>query len=136
MIAYTASNENRYEINSKSDTEMAFNSWLDSFILGDVYVLGFRFDVSEFDLWWLLNRKLREKTPHGKVYFFEPYVEGFSERIELLKLLGVEYIDCGLKKPDKNDPNCSAIYQDFYRIALTKIEKTKDSQKLIALGRP
>ena len=134
MIAYTTANENRYEISRKNHAEIAINSWLDSFILGDVYVLGFRFDVSEFDLWWLLNRKLREKAPHGKVYFFEPYAEGFNERIELLKLLNVEYIDCGVQKPDKNDPNCSAIYQDFYQKALSKIEKVKDSQKIIAVG--
>ena len=37
-------------------------SWLDYFILGDVYTLGFGFDTAEIDLWWLLCRKKRERA--------------------------------------------------------------------------
>ena len=47
-------------------------SWVDDFILGDVYILGFGMDFSEFDLWWLLNRKKREKADHGNVWFYTP----------------------------------------------------------------
>ena len=43
--------------------EMPALSWLDYFILGDVYSLGFGFDTSEMDLWWLLCRKKRELAP-------------------------------------------------------------------------
>ena len=39
--------------------ELEALSWLDYFILGDVYSLGFGFDTSEMDLWWLLCRKKR-----------------------------------------------------------------------------
>ncbi|MBR1433065.1 AbiH family protein [Ruminococcus sp.] len=35
-------------------------SWMDLFILGDVYIIGTALDVSEIDLWWLINRKARE----------------------------------------------------------------------------
>ena len=41
------------------------DSWVDSFIMGDVYVFGFGFDLSEMDLWWLLSRKKNEKAAHG-----------------------------------------------------------------------
>ena len=34
-------------------------SWLDYFLLGDIKIFGFTFDYSEFDLWWLLNERLR-----------------------------------------------------------------------------
>ena len=134
MVAYAKSNENRYENSAKTGNRIELNSWLDSFILGDVYVLGFRFDVSEFDLWWLLNRKLREKAPHGKVYFFEPYNECFNERIELLKLLNVEHIDCGFKKPSGSDFSKSENYKAFYKEALTKIHKMADSNKMELVG--
>lgn len=40
-------------------------SWLDYFILGDVYSIGFGFNLSEFDVWWALERKAREKARHG-----------------------------------------------------------------------
>lgn len=41
-------------------------SWLDYFILGDVYSIGFGFNLSEFDVWWALERKAREKARHGQ----------------------------------------------------------------------
>ena len=36
--------------------------WLDSFVLGNVNILGLGMDFSELDLWWLLNRKKRESA--------------------------------------------------------------------------
>ena len=134
MVKYAADNENRYENNAKSGRETEINSWLDAFILGDVYVLGFTFDVSEFDLWWLLNRKLREKAPHGRVYFFEPYSGGFNEKIELLKLLDVEHLDCYVKRPDKNDPHKTDKYREFYDKALIEIKKMMDENKYALVG--
>lgn len=134
MIDYVSSNENRYESNSRAGKEVELLSWLDSFILGDVYVLGFGFDVSEFDLWWLLNRKKREKAPHGDVYFFEPRDEGFNERIELLKLLGVKHIDCDIAKPEKDNPLRSEIYKEFYCTALSEMEKRMGKSKPALVG--
>lgn len=134
MIKYTTENENRYENNAKAGIETVINSWLDAFILGDVYVLGFSFDVSEFDLWWLLNRKLREKAPHGNTYFFNPLDDGFNEKIELLKLLKVEHIDCGVKRPKKGDPQRTEKYRAFYDRALAKIKKMMVENKNTAIG--
>lgn len=39
--------------------------WLDYFILGNIYSVGFGLDVSEFDIWWAIERKAREKAEHG-----------------------------------------------------------------------
>ena len=61
----------RYPLWPGSDGMVAL-SWLDYLILGDVYALGFGFDTSEMDLWWLLCRKKRERAPHGDLWFFEP----------------------------------------------------------------
>ena len=129
IIRYTSENANRYETAAKDGKEPEINSWLDAFILGDVYVLGFSFDVSEFDLWWLLNRKLREKAPHGSVYFFEPHTDGFNEKIELLKLLDVRHIDCGMRKPDKDDPRRTEEYRAFYDKALAGIRQIMNENK-------
>ena len=45
--------------------------WLDYFLLGNVWSVGFGLDVSEFDIWWAIERKAREKANHGvfKAYF-------------------------------------------------------------------
>ena len=134
MIRYTAENENRYENNAKAGIETVINSWLDAFILGDVYVLGFSFDVSEFDLWWLLNRKLREKAPHGNTYFFDPLDDGFNEKIELLKLLRVEHIDCGVRRPEKGDLQRTEKYRAFYDRALVRIKKMMVDHNNTAIG--
>lgn len=56
-------------------------SWIDYFIYGDVFVIGFSLSESEFDLWWLLNRKKQEKLPHGKTYFFDKDGENIKMRM-------------------------------------------------------
>lgn len=99
------------------------DSWIDSFILGDVYVLGFGFDFSEIDLWWLLNRKQREKADTGKVYFYEMSGEENYEKTELLRLFGAEPADLGMKVPDKDDPLISEKYKKFYTEAIGDIER-------------
>lgn len=51
-------------------------TWLDAFILGDVYIVGFGMDFSEIDLWWLLEQKAINKKDKGiavgTTTFFEP----------------------------------------------------------------
>lgn len=88
-------------------------SWLDAFVAGDIYILGFGFDVSEMDLWWLLNRK--KCSGAGDVYFFEPESCIFDEKAELLKLFNVRLCSFGFRKKDVN-------YIDFYKTAITKLE--------------
>ena len=34
-------------------------SWIDLFFISDVHVVGYGFDMSEIDLWWILNRRIR-----------------------------------------------------------------------------
>ena len=47
--------------------------WLDYFILGDVWSVGFGLDTSEFDVWWAIERKARENNAsHGKFCAYFP----------------------------------------------------------------
>lgn len=114
IIQYIKDNERRYLKAEQQGETPEIRSWIDAFILGDVYVLGFGFDLSEFDLWWLLNRKSRERVQHGKTYFFEAQTEKFNEKVELLRLLDVAPIDCGFTKP-------VCDYPYFYKAALDSI---------------
>ena len=121
MIQYVKEREDQYEYSEKNGLTVETDSWLDAFIIGDVYILGFGCDVSEFDLWWLLNRKKRERAQTGKVFFFEPRTRGFNEKIELMRLLDVRPEDCGMEKPAKNDPEKTEKYMLFYEKAINRI---------------
>ena len=101
----------QYERQQKGESPQ-LNSWIDAFIMGDVYVLGFGFGYSEFDLWWLLNRKQREKAETGKVFFYT--VDPGSARCALLDTYEAETVDLGYRrKPDD--------YRPFYEAAIDNI---------------
>ena len=119
MKAYLEQYGGLYSHYQKQGQDKPLRSWLDAFIMGDVYVLGFGFDLSEFDLWWLLNRKKLEKADHGKVYFYQPCTAGFDKKLELLKLMDVEILDCGFA--ESGDSPCD--YKAFYNAAIQDIQE-------------
>ena len=47
-------------------------SWIDAFVLGDVYMLGFGLDFSEVDIWWLLEYKANHRDICGNTSFYDP----------------------------------------------------------------
>ncbi len=97
------------------------DSWLDAFIMGDVYVLGFGFDFSEMDLWWLLNRKKREKASHGNVIFYSP-IHGNELLLAMLEAYGVKIEHLGFySKPDD--------FKAFYQSAINHISKSVSKNK-------
>ncbi len=112
--------KNSYTFRQTHGFEISYNSWIDSFILGDVYVLGFGFDTSEFDLWWLLNRKKREKAKKGKVFFYEPASEKSREKQDLLRLLDVEVMNLPFDHTIA-DLDKSKAYQEFYSESIQDI---------------
>jgi hypothetical protein len=90
-------------------------SWLDYFILGDVYSLGFGFDTAEMDLWWLLCRKKRERAAHGEVYVFEPSRRTHETKRGLLRAYDAQCIDLGYAELDNDG------YREFYQVAVEEI---------------
>lgn len=100
------------------------NSWLDAFIMGDVYVLGFGFHFSEIDMWWLLNRKNRERARHGGLYFYEPS-RGNEVKASLIEAYGGEFENMGFwcASPD---------YKDFYDTVIEDIKSKVNYAKGLA----
>ena len=49
-------------------------SWIDYFLMGDVYVDGFGMYLSEYEFWWLACLKQLE-FPKTHIYVFEPNVK-------------------------------------------------------------
>ena len=128
IMEYLDMRADDYRALNKGD-EFEVKSWLDSFILGDVYILGFGMDFSEFDLWWLLNRKKREKANHGKVWFYTPISNGKTkqerERNELLKLLDVNVVEV-LEITDGKSWNL------YYNEAISRIRKIMENNKAMS----
>ena len=106
--------KNSYQKSAETG-EFRVTCWLDALIMGDVYVLGFGYDISEVDLWWLLNRKNSEKSPKkGTLYYYSNEdTESFNEKEELLKVCGAEVIRCSeLVMPSNLSDNKYAKYND------------------------
>ena len=109
-------NKARSDDYHRSFEELKITSWVDYFIVGDVYVLGLGMDFSEFDLWWLLGRRLREKSGHGKMVFYEP----FSEKNKY-KQLALSDSGVSVKTLNKNIDN-GDTFHDFYCEAICELE--------------
>jgi hypothetical protein len=116
--------KNYYYSNQENGKPIYEKSWLDSFVIGDVYILGFGFNFAEYDLWWLLNRKKRERARHGKVYFYEAYDDNeIPAKIALLKAYDVETCNLGIKKCETGE------FANFYQLALDDIKNKMEKRR-------
>ena len=70
--AYRVNNEYASSLNNSNNTFTA-KSWVDYFLLGDVFIMGFQLDYSETDIWWLLSYK-KSVFPETNVYYYSPKV--------------------------------------------------------------
>ena len=117
LIAESNENGNQYLKNQINNTPQEIDSWVDMFLLGDVYILGFGLDFAEIDLWWLINRKKNEKASHGNVYFYDIWEDKTNERNMMLELMGVHTENFGIYRRK----NSSKEFDRFYEKAVETI---------------
>ncbi|WP_031551725.1 hypothetical protein [Oribacterium sp. FC2011] len=81
--------------------------WLDYFLIGNIWSVGFGLDVSEFDVWWAIERKSREIADHGffKAYFSGKNTDGNPQKV-LLSAMRYECLFYSVR-----NKNYSAIYR-------------------------
>ena len=107
-----------FEERVKDKPHYDFRSWPELFLFGDIYVLGFGFADCEFDLWWLLRRKQREKYGDGWVYYYDHDPANARDAHQLLlEAHGVKM----LRNPFSDGRKES--FKDFYAEALKDIRK-------------
>ena len=117
IIEYSKGRKDEYLVYNE---DIRIKSWIDYFILGDLYVLGFGYDFAEFDLWWLVNRKLKEKANCGAIYFYEPETEENRYKLLAMKDMGIHIETLNTQiTADENDLNSK--YDDFYNKAIADI---------------
>lgn len=105
-----------YMIDEDPCRSRVFTSWPELFLYGDVYVLGLGLTFNEFDLWWLIHRKQRERYSDGKIFFYERKPQnGYESKHLLMQANGVILCDAGC------DDTIS--YDSFYCAALDDIRR-------------
>lgn len=92
----------------------SFKSWIDYLIMGNVYFIGSQLDYTEFDLWWLFSRRVREKMKYGKMVYYTPF-EPCSERKTIFKLLDIEI--------ETLENNRNTFFNSFYDKAIEHIKQ-------------
>ena len=117
IIEYCNKRKDDYTVYNQ---DIHIKSWIDYFILGDLYILGFGFDFAEFDLWWLINRRIREKETKGKIYFYEPKTKDNKYKLLAMEDMGIKVESLGIEIEEK-DENADRKYNDFYNKAIDDI---------------
>lgn len=115
ILNFNTKRGNYYEENRN---HLKVKSWIDYFLVGNIYFLGYSLDFSEFDIWWLLNRRLRENTEIGKVYFYDPINSDKNNiyKHEALKMRGVNVETLNFTVTNNN-------YTNFYASAVNDIKE-------------
>ena len=109
--------------------EIPEDKWFYHFFTSDIYFVGFGFDTSEMDIWWLLSYR-KHAILEGKIkcanqlYYFDTESastrrsEQYCAKIELLKSYDVNVVQCE-----------GRTYKTRYKDALEKIRDAKNAQK-------
>ncbi len=88
---YTAEMTRRYRACRSGCLDYQPYSWIDSFLMGDVYILGMGMYLCEADLWWLLCCKKRN-FPDTRVCFYELTKEDDRQKLMLMEAYNVEVV--------------------------------------------
>ncbi len=117
----------REEDRENNEGEILFDSWQDYFVYGDLYILGQGVNFAEFDLWWMLSRRRREKTGMGRTFYYAPQQadKRFTDVEEALDQIGVKIDNCGVTLPlkdTKSQDEMDQIFRDFYNTAAERIQ--------------
>jgi hypothetical protein len=100
------------------DKDNTIYSWVDLFLMNDVYILGLALDYTEIDLWWLMIFKERLKRETGfqygdTVYYkFYPHILDKKEeaKLSIIESFGVNVIK---KDVGTNYENAGDAYNEL-----------------------
>lgn len=121
----------RYGKYQKGEDFEPATSWVDSFLFGDVYILGFGAALDEPVFWWMMDRKKRMPWKTGMVYFYEPTFEDPIRKqrqddvLAMMIAFGGEPCNMGMTITENSQ------FKEFYKKAsediIAKVKCTTDS---------
>ena len=107
--SYTAETIRRYKIAERNGDLFYPRSWVDYILFGNVYIVGQGMDLSEMDLWWLMDcKRLYGK---GTTTLYKPEMK--REQVMLAEVCGIKAVNCD--KPES--------FADYYESVFEKICK-------------
>ena len=100
-----------YRSSCKKGIDYQPKSWIDYFLIGEVFIIGFGMDFSEMDIWWLINLKKREFANCGKIHWYEAGSNGREATKLLAECYNVEVANV----------KSNEYYISFYKNVLKEI---------------
>ena len=88
-------------------------SWIDYFLMGDVYVDGFGMDLSEYEFWWLACLK-QKAFPDTHIYVFEPNIK------KNIQIMANTY---GILLMDADKKVSAGEYEEYHRCVFQRMAK-------------
>ena len=120
---HVADSMSAYKQFSRGVQDFRPKSWVDYFLLGEVFSIGFGFDFAETDFWWLAyckKKNLDMQNLRGKIHLFEanPNEEQKKEQIFYAETLGLQVHAWPHQSPSETEQ-----WQDYYRSVVTTISE-------------
>ena len=109
-----------YSIALKRGIPFKPESWVDYFLIGNVYIVGLGLYLAEQDLWWLLSFK-DIHFPETKVYYYQAEQDMEKDVKKLLYAYGANLIT--------DIPILGNDYLSFYQKIITDISNRIDRRK-------
>jgi hypothetical protein len=100
----------RYKYSLSQHKNLNIYSWIELFLVSDVYIVGFGMSLSELDIWWLVNCKKRH-FPNSKIVLYKNDIK--TEECLLANSLGVYVINNGY----------NGNYVDYYKWIYFELNK-------------
>lgn len=105
-----------YKGKQKGRKPLPIHSWLDWLLLGDVHIVGFGLDLSELDLWWLINCKMRNFS-HTTITWYKSNITPGQQL--LAEACGVKVV---------SDTPAGKDYPTYYRRLAEQLRITMDGR--------
>lgn len=70
LVEMNKHRKNEYAEQQGIGDSVISKGWLDFFLLSEIFAIGFEVDFSEFDIWWVIERKKRKFARTGKVHAY------------------------------------------------------------------
>ncbi len=133
--------EKTEECLSDGNNHQENSNWIQTFVWGDIYILGFSASIEEPLFWWAMARKKHKQPQEGRVYFYEPTFafKGKNSRkrnqrqkdvLAMMKAFDAEHRSVGMTISKDSQ------FKEFYKLACKDIiaevkglKETGDSSK-------